>query len=129
MAETLIFFVANGQPPLLRFFNSTFLSFKRRVLAHFFRFQNDAARARPVISTLLAKFHCISLFHVSQDDVVCGCRICSGVDAAVREKCEVNARDCSSNDESFGADENGRHAVFNALDTMLKDSLERLKMM
>jgi len=60
---------------------------------------------------------------------VVGCRICCDVDAAVEKKCEVYAGDSSSNDTSFGADENGRHAVFNVLDTMLKDSLERLKMM
>lgn len=51
------------------------------------------------------------------------------MDAAIEKQCEVYSGDCSSNDRSFGADENGRHAVFNALDTMLKDSLERLKTM
>ncbi|KAG5106610.1 hypothetical protein JHK82_043580 [Glycine max] len=51
------------------------------------------------------------------------------VDSATKKKCGVNAKDCLSNDDSFGADGNGRHAVFNALDTLLKDSLERLKMM
>ncbi|KHN27336.1 Pentatricopeptide repeat-containing protein [Glycine soja] len=51
------------------------------------------------------------------------------VDSATKKKCGVNAEDCLSNDDSFGADGNGRHAVFNALDTLLKDSLERLKMM
>lgn len=45
-------------------------------------------------------------------------------DSATEKKCELNAGDCLSNDGG-----NGRHAVFNALDTMLKDSLERLKMM
>lgn len=51
------------------------------------------------------------------------------MDSATKKKCGVNAKDCLSNDDSFGADGNGRHAVFNALDTLLKDSLERLKMM
>lgn len=51
------------------------------------------------------------------------------MDAEIEKKCDVYARDSSSNDRSFGADENGRHAVFNVLDTMLKDSLERLKTM
>ncbi|WVZ03170.1 hypothetical protein V8G54_023976 [Vigna mungo] len=104
MAETAIFFAATGEPPLLRFFNSTFLYFKRNLIAHIFRPLN--ARCSVV-----------------------GCRICCDVDAAIEKKCDVYARDSSSNDRSFGADENGRHAVFNVLDTMLKDSLERLKMM
>ncbi|MCH90355.1 pentatricopeptide repeat-containing protein, partial [Trifolium medium] len=47
----------------------------------------------------------------------------------VGRKCQLDDQDCSSNDKSFGGDKNGQHAVFNVLDTMLKSSLERLKIM
>ena len=48
--------------------------------------------------------------------------------SAFGKKCHLNAQDCSSNEKSFG-DKEVPHAVFNALDNILKDSLERLKMM
>lgn len=62
MAETAIFFAAAGEPPLLRFFNSTFLYVKRNVVAHILRSLNDAvAHARHLFSLP----HCIILPHVS----------------------------------------------------------------
>lgn len=48
--------------------------------------------------------------------------------SAIGRKCQVNAQDCSLRNKSFGGGK-GQHAVFNVLDTMLKSSLERLKMM
>ncbi|MCI03575.1 pentatricopeptide repeat-containing protein, partial [Trifolium medium] len=56
-----------------------------------------------------------------------GCRIMREED--VGRKCQLNAQDCSSNDKSFGGDKKGQHAVFNVLDTMIKSSLDRLKIM
>jgi len=51
MAETAIFFAATGEPPLLRFFNSTFHYVKRNVVAHILRSLNDAvAQARHLFS-------------------------------------------------------------------------------
>ncbi|KHN37668.1 hypothetical protein glysoja_007371 [Glycine soja] len=99
MAETLIFSVPTGEPSFLIFLNRTFLSIKRRLLARILRYQNDAVA------------HSRQIFREVDD-------------SATEKKCELNAGDCLSNDGG-----NGRHAVFNALDTMLKDSLERLKMM
>lgn len=50
--------------------------------------------------------------------------------SAIGRKCQLNGQDCSSSmyDKSFG-DDKGPDAVFNALDAMLKSSLERLKTM
>jgi len=58
------------------------------------------------------------------------CRILHDEDtvSAIGRKCQLNAQDCSSHDKKFGG-EKGPHAVFNVLDTMLKSSLERLKIM
>jgi hypothetical protein len=48
--------------------------------------------------------------------------------SAIGRKCQLNAQDCSSHDKNFGGEKDPR-AVFNVLDTMLKSSLERLKIM
>ncbi|XP_045821536.1 pentatricopeptide repeat-containing protein At5g24830 [Trifolium pratense] len=63
----------------------------------------------------------------SQDDDIKNVRIMREDD--VGRKCQLDAQDCSLNDKSFGGDKKGQHAVFNVLDTMLKSSLERLKIM
>ncbi|XP_057453658.1 pentatricopeptide repeat-containing protein At5g24830 isoform X2 [Lotus japonicus] len=85
---------------------------------------------------------CVAQIFGSEHDIIehasfCG-RICWEEDmglsstnylmSAIGRNCQLNSKDCSSYDMSSGH-EKGQHAVFNALDNMLKGSLERLKMM
>jgi len=73
MAETAIFFAATGEPPLLRFFNSTFLYVKRNLIAHILRSLNDAVSHHRHLFSLPHSIylHRLSFFHTSDlNDVV-----------------------------------------------------------
>ncbi|CAL0333419.1 unnamed protein product [Lupinus luteus] len=83
--------------------------------------------------------HTFSYVFIPQPNVFTHQRICFEEDEialspakdimlAIRNKCQLNSEDWSSKDKNFG-NKNASYAVFNALEYMLKDSLERLKTM
>nr|XP_025624699.1 pentatricopeptide repeat-containing protein At5g24830 isoform X2 [Arachis hypogaea] len=114
-------FVACGEPHLtsthiafIRYLNRTIESIRRDIADTFAAIFGSENNLAPSVST-----RC-------EDDIALSST--KYLISAIGKKCHLIAQDCSSNEKSF-RDKKGPDAVFNVLDNILKDSLERLKMM
>nr|CCW28846.1 putative glycosyl phosphatidyl inositol transamidase like protein [Arachis duranensis] len=117
----LLQFVACGEPHLtsthiafIRYLNRTIESIRRDIADTFAAIFGSENNLAPSVST-----RC-------EDDIALSST--KYLISAIGKKCHLIAQDCSSNEKSF-RDKKGPDAVFNVLDNILKDSLERLKMM
>ncbi|XP_020968722.1 pentatricopeptide repeat-containing protein At5g24830 isoform X6 [Arachis ipaensis] len=114
-------FVACGEPHLtsthiafIRYLNRTIESIRRDIADTFAAIFGSENNLAPSVST-----RC-------EDDIALSST--KYLISAIGKKCHLIAQDCSSNEKSF-RDKKGPDVVFNVLDNILKDSLERLKMM